>query len=301
MKECNIIKDLFPSYIDGLTNEETNQYIEKHLSTCEECKKILEEMKKDLKFEETSPNSKEVKYIKKFNKKIRILKVIIICIILIMLLSLARKMIIFANINKIADNYTSSTNFYMKEINYGGATEDINIYETYVKDNKYLVRAKMKSEFSKVKGENYYNGEKLNRYVETEYVEEDEKHQSSKKAYLNYYGEVPFPIIWNELDFKNSIQIHGIALVFSNITSEICNQKECYRVSIPSLKGGSSTIYYVDKETGLTIRIIGGRSIDVDGKRYDSVADFKYSFDCVTDEVFIEPDISKYQIEEEDV
>lgn len=296
--ECKIIKDLFPSYIDGLTNETTNQYIEEHLNNCEKCKKVLEDMKKEIKLDTTKKDSKEVKYIKKFNKKMKILKMIIIGILLIILLSLARKMIILVNLNNKSDNYTSSTNYYMKELHYGGASEAIDIYQTYVKDNKYIVKAKMVSDFSKVKSANYYNGERLNRYVEVEYAEENEKNQSTKTAYLNDSENILFPTILNEIDFKYSIKLHGVSLLFSTITSEWCNQKDCYRVSVPSLNGGSSTIYYVDKETGLIIRIIAGRSVDVEGKRYDSVTDFQYKFDSVTDEDFIEPDINEYEIQE---
>ena len=47
MKECKIICDLLPSYIDELTTEDTNQYIQQHLGNCRDCKKALEEMKKD--------------------------------------------------------------------------------------------------------------------------------------------------------------------------------------------------------------------------------------------------------------
>lgn len=48
MKECKIIQDLLPNYIEGLTNEETNKYIEKHLNECIECKNIWENMQKNL-------------------------------------------------------------------------------------------------------------------------------------------------------------------------------------------------------------------------------------------------------------
>ena len=36
--KCGIIKDLLPSYIDGLTSEDSNQAIEEHLETCDKCK-----------------------------------------------------------------------------------------------------------------------------------------------------------------------------------------------------------------------------------------------------------------------
>ncbi len=47
-KDCNIIQDLLPNYIEGLTNEETNKFIEEHLKGCRECKEMLENMQTDL-------------------------------------------------------------------------------------------------------------------------------------------------------------------------------------------------------------------------------------------------------------
>ena len=48
MMECGIVKDLLPSYIDGLTSDESNHMIEEHLEKCVECREYLEEMKSEL-------------------------------------------------------------------------------------------------------------------------------------------------------------------------------------------------------------------------------------------------------------
>ena len=45
-KDCVIVQDLLPNYIENLTNEETNKYIEEHLKGCTECKTVFENMKK---------------------------------------------------------------------------------------------------------------------------------------------------------------------------------------------------------------------------------------------------------------
>ena len=37
---CEVVRDLFPSYIDELTNEVTNHMIEEHLKECENCRKV---------------------------------------------------------------------------------------------------------------------------------------------------------------------------------------------------------------------------------------------------------------------
>ena len=46
------MRDLFPSYIDGLTSRESNQLIEEHLGECRECREYLDEMKEDIAVQE---------------------------------------------------------------------------------------------------------------------------------------------------------------------------------------------------------------------------------------------------------
>lgn len=42
---CDIIRDLLPSYVDELTSKESNAAIDEHIKNCPACKKILENMK----------------------------------------------------------------------------------------------------------------------------------------------------------------------------------------------------------------------------------------------------------------
>ena len=42
--KCCIVIDLLPGYIDGLTSEETNEEIEKHLESCTSCRTIYRQM-----------------------------------------------------------------------------------------------------------------------------------------------------------------------------------------------------------------------------------------------------------------
>ncbi len=43
--DCNVIKDLIPLYIDECCSDESKRIVEEHFNTCEECKKLYEEMK----------------------------------------------------------------------------------------------------------------------------------------------------------------------------------------------------------------------------------------------------------------
>ncbi len=43
--DCNIIKDLLPLYIDGCCSKESEKIVEEHIRSCDECKKLFEDMK----------------------------------------------------------------------------------------------------------------------------------------------------------------------------------------------------------------------------------------------------------------
>ena len=42
---CNIIKDLIPLYIDGCCSAESEKVVEEHIRDCDDCKRLLEDMK----------------------------------------------------------------------------------------------------------------------------------------------------------------------------------------------------------------------------------------------------------------
>lgn len=43
--DCNIIRDLIPLYIDGCCSKESEKVVEEHIISCDECKKLFEDMK----------------------------------------------------------------------------------------------------------------------------------------------------------------------------------------------------------------------------------------------------------------
>lgn len=70
---------------EKLTNEETNLFIKEHIKECSECQKVLENMQKELNVDSSKRDKREVKYIKKYSTKLRILELTIIFILLIAL------------------------------------------------------------------------------------------------------------------------------------------------------------------------------------------------------------------------
>ena len=97
-RNCKIIQDLLPNYIENLTNKDTNIFIEEHLNTCNNCKNILENMKNDLNPTSIHKDNREIKYMKKYNNKIRILKIIIFTVILLFVILTVRKIIIISDL-----------------------------------------------------------------------------------------------------------------------------------------------------------------------------------------------------------
>ena len=92
-KNCKIVQDLLPNYIECLTNEETNSFLNEHLRECEECQNLLEEMKKQFNVRLTGRENRDVEYIKKFENKISHLRLFVIVMLMIVLLETA---VIFA-------------------------------------------------------------------------------------------------------------------------------------------------------------------------------------------------------------
>lgn len=71
--KCEMIQDILPLYIDGLTSEESNEEIENHLKSCKNCKRFYQEMIGEI--SETVSISdeefQEVELIKKMKKRKR--------------------------------------------------------------------------------------------------------------------------------------------------------------------------------------------------------------------------------------
>jgi hypothetical protein len=72
--ECKIVSDLFPLYLENLVCEETEEFVENHLSECESCKKEFEALKngddlKEVFKEDITRPVEDIKPFKKIMKK----------------------------------------------------------------------------------------------------------------------------------------------------------------------------------------------------------------------------------------
>ena len=79
--KCEIIRDLLPSYVDGLTSEESNREITAHVAECAPCKEILEQMQEEM--QEKAPKEKrKINPFRKFNRRMMsaVAVAVVICI-----------------------------------------------------------------------------------------------------------------------------------------------------------------------------------------------------------------------------
>ena len=83
---CEIVQDLLPSYVDGLTSDATNEAIKDHLADCVSCRDMYERMKADeTSAEENSEvmekEKKEINFLKKIKQKHRLNLMLVVVIL----------------------------------------------------------------------------------------------------------------------------------------------------------------------------------------------------------------------------
>ena len=228
MKEktnCKIVQDLLPNYIENLTNEETNRFIEEHLKVCPECQKVLENMQKEIKVSNTKRDDREVKYIKKYNKKLKILKYALLIIILIYVILVGRRTIIMSSLSGKATENQINDNYYVRLYSYLGDT--LTITESYNKGEDYLTTLTKVVNGSNIQKITYYRkGEEQLFMTESE----------GKKYVLNaetMIGGYILPVTYVADGILANLQY---ALI-TGIDSTYCNGKECYVLKEIVMKG----------------------------------------------------------------
>lgn len=284
-RDCNIVQDLLPNYIESLTREETNEFIKEHLEKCNECKKILESMEKDLKIENIKKENKEVKYIKKYSNKLKILKMVLLIIFILLVIFLGvtiRKMLIIKNLNNKVSRYVDTNNYYIKIMNNSGETTTLTEY--YSKGDKAVLflNTKIKNTDQTRKLTNYYKGEKANTYIES---------NENKVALLDSNG-VPSKINIVTLDYGNNVWFLFQQALATSIKSGEYNGKDCYILSL-----GKNSEAYIEKETGLRVKAKEGITVEKDGNEIPTTVEYYYQFGSVGDEIFVEPNIDEYEVQ----
>lgn len=304
MKECKVVQDLLPNYIENLTNEETNKFIEEHLKNCEQCKKIHNNMKKDLNVENTTKKKKEVKFLKKYRNKLRVLEIMLLIIVVAFAINTGRKMYIIKDLNNKSKEYVNSKNYHT--ITYSLDNGNYTKSEVFsLGDKKKLIITTMTEDARKQVVTIYAT--KIGTIPDTEYVKTYPPTEIYKQ---NMYKETETEkTAMLDLEIGMSVDVQeafwGVDntkdLIITAITSSIkkvtFNGEECYYAS------GTQNIFpnagmYVNKDTGLKVATMASEYENPDGEKGRIAgAEYKYEFGTVTENDFVEPDISNYTIQ----
>lgn len=251
--ECDIVKDLLFNYDEGILSDASKEFVENHLKNCDNCKKILDEIKKQ---NNTSDSLNEIDFLKKIRKKINkrnillaitsIFLIIIIVGFLIYLASSIRKILITNDLKDKRKEYDNLTNYsYTLETTYkSGYSKSVNRY--FVKDNEFYAEQKVYFSNGKESNEHAYCDGSTDFFVEVD----GQRFISTNRKEDAIIGDM----IPDKLTFiGESILPYDIEKIEEN--SE--NGKEYYIITTKA----NNTKYYIEKDTGITVKIIDDFSI----------------------------------------
>ena len=262
-------------------------------------------MKKDLNVDNKTKEKKKVKFLKKYRNKLRVLEIIILIIFIVFVINTGRKIYIIKDLNNKAEEYTSSTNYHrvIYTIDKGNYTKT----EIFSLDDKKKIVSTTMSSDGKKKVVIMY-GTKIETVPDTQYVKtnppiENYKQniyietETEKTARLNLDASVsvaPQGAFWG-LDNIGQLIVCAIT---TSINKTTFDGEECYYVTGSTNILSNSTMY-VNKDTGLVISVMASEFKDADGNilRIPG-AEYRFEFGTVTEDDFIEPDISEYEIVE---
>lgn len=228
-KDCNIVLDLLPLYIENAVTNDTREFIEEHIKNCSNCEKTLNMMKMDIvENEDKLKNDTEIEIekIKKVNRNLKTHKIILVVssIIILIIASILLSNAVYNKFNKtLYDNIEEIYNENIKLNNYHltkkyiyknyfetGSFEEINdiyykegkfkLYETFAHENADLIKTIKYGEINsdEIKEININDNTeviKKSHYVDNEYILND----------IGYYANLEYfkNINYEDVEIKN--------------------------------------------------------------------------------------------------
>lgn len=209
--------------------------------------------------------------------------ILLIIILVVIVICIGRKIVILNSLSQNAKKYAQATNYYTKMYMYQG--EDSVLMESFYKDNKNLTT------LTTLKGNNksieYNDGKDTTTYLES---------NGQKIAFEN--TDYKISTFTSLEQYKEYITVSFANVFGSKIISTICNGRECYYISeVNNSQNLEGTSVFIDKETGLPIRILQGGTKS-EGNEMNTIIDFDFEFNNVKDKDIVKPDIREYKVQE---
>lgn len=267
--ECEIVKDLLPSYIGELLNKKTENFVKEHLEHCIECTLFLQEMKKNIAINKTDQDEQfEIDYLKKYKNRMTFFKLALFSVIFIIFIFASVFIIKYAYNTNIMKTVSTNTQNLKEQNNYVITTKEYRIdYKnnreyifndiSYYKDGQYKIHSHSESPSVNIQNKDMYYYGKINSN-ERIAVFEDTKTVYNETTNYNYVKKGQF---FNSLGNNTSLFDTDFGF-FNNIfmksgyqvRSERYNGKDCY-----VFKTQTSYSYvelWIDKKSMLFVRKI---------------------------------------------
>ena len=265
-KECKVVQDLLPNYIEGLTTKETNEFIEEHLKDCIECQNVLKNMEDKLTLNKQKRDGREVDYIKKYSKKLKIWKKLILIVLVLLIIyaiSVAYKLIILNKISEKNEENNNLDNYYYFSIANNSLMEYFK-KDSIIKINMRQARGNASITFWK----DCNTGEQLM------FINETKQYDKAEGGILE---NIPISMLVS-YDFTTNIMLAIHPFVF--IGTQKYNDIECYKIKF-------NTVYEViSKDRGLLLYSNDG----------NNMRNIQYKFNTVTDDDVAKPNLSEYTL-----
>ena len=199
-------------------------------------------------------------------------------------------MIILSDLSNKSNQYVNSTNYHTVTYSYNK--------ENYTKTEVFRLNNRMKMIINNVTDDGatkitmFGNGiikeiDEITRYSTNIYVTKPD----SKIAILNQDMGMINPLKSTFRETSNLWDLFQYA-IHSSITTSSLNGKDCYYIANYYPEG-----FYVDKETGFPINSVAYEYENSDGTKSRSDSkEYIYEFNTVTEDSFVEPNISEYEI-----
>ena len=304
-KECEIVKDLFPSYIAGILSEESEKFIQAHINECQECRNLLEKMSENPENSKLESEDKiEYNHLKKYRKKMVILKsvlfsivIVIIAIVVIFITKYNYSNSIMEQVISKIEEYKKSDNYSIKKVEHRIDYERNNEFTFtkvyYYKDGKYKKESLAESPNQKFLNSTMYDYGEINSNQRIE-ITEDTKTANIETSNFTYVKEGQFfNLLLDEVQLYNT-NFGFFSDIFMRmgyrVRTDRYNGKECYVFKIQD--DTSYTEKWIDKESMMIVRTIQ----DVYNKSYTEISYF-VSFDNVTEEQVAVPNLQDYNVE----
>lgn len=306
--ECEIVQDLLFSYADDVLNTESKKLVEKHLTECQKCQEKLIEIQNEKNQQEQNQKT-QIDYLKKIRRKSKIKSFLWAILILGILFAswYLYKFSIIHKITKKVEEQFVGENFYIEEIS---NSEDGSLFygKTWYKDGKFKVT------FYQQKDEE----------ITPMYTRYGNIQENPKEQYFVYDNikEVRKEISIYEGKKENFINPNRTFISKARKQELgkyywIAKLGEPFYVKISTDHKDIGRLYYVfdfgeskkwvDMTTGLPIMSFGTVSsteyygtTKIPKSHFESISEYRYEFETVTDEDVQMPSFEGYKFTEYD-